>query len=528
MKKMFFMSVLLIIFSAVIIFAGGGGQQGSSNVTWTPSKAGGGRLVDTPVNLTIMNGYNPITPPYAEVEFWKRYEKRTNVIVKWISVVDAEVAAKRNLAIASGDLPDAFYRCGFQNIDLLTYGLDGIFQKLTSLIPTYAPNLKKMLDEDRTVAKGITQVDGNIYGLPFMSDFQSNRYGRKIFYNKVWLSAVNRTEPDTMNQFVDLLREYRKVNPGKKDQCIPLDATDIEGLIQTFYGLFGLYNRGSATNRVDVDPKTNTLRYIQSTGEYRKMMEWLHTLYSEKLVNPDIFTTTERQMNANIQNEITGVFCFINPVPAGPFGVNYVGGGVLTGIDGTKFVNGFGSKLGVPGAFVVTNVNKHPELSVAWADYTYSTEGILEFWMGWEGETFTIVNGVYTYVPFITNNPSGLTLDQVVSTFVPWPGGGQPTLQTEKYSKGGASLPEAMSATRKAAPYFPKEVWTPFTYTANESERLITLQTDLNTCINEARADFITNGVTDISWNKYLNDLKSIGQEEFMKIQNAAYQRYIK
>ena len=484
--------------------------------------------VETPVRLRIMQAYNNVTMPYGEVEMWKRYEKRTNVIIDWISVTDTERNEKRNLSIASGDLPDAYYRCGFTNADLLSYGMDDLFINLTPYLAQYAPNFKSMMDSDRAVSKGITQADGNIYSLPFLCDFLSANYGYKIFYNQKWLDAVNRSEPATIDEFIDLLRAWKRTNPGGGERCIPLEANDVGSVVTYTHGLFGLQNRGSATNRVDMDPNTNKLRCFVAVDEYRAQMEFLHLLYAEELLNTDLFTNNLNMAGANMQNQFVGSYIAVNPVAAGQFVPDYIGGGVMTGPTGIRLANGINPKMRDPGALTITNVNKYPELTLLWADYFYSQEGILEYYMGWEGETYTIIDGVYTYVDYITANPQGLTLDQAVSQFVPWPGAGQPTLQTELYSKGGASMPEAVAATRKADSFFPQEIWAPFTYTEQESERIIAMQSDLDTCVNEARADFITNGVTDASWNKYLNDLRSIGLEEFMRIQQAAYERYIR
>ncbi|MCL2831916.1 MAG: hypothetical protein FWD78_01985 [Treponema sp.] len=482
----------------------------------------------TPVTLKIMQSYNSVTRPYSEIELWQRYEKRTNVIINWISVTDTERNEKRNLSIASGDLPDAYYRCGFTNADLLSYGMDGIFINLMPLIPDYAPNFKAMMDSDRAVSKGITQADGNIYSLPFLCDFLSANYGTKIFYNSKWLDAVKLTEPATITEFTNLLRAFKNANPGGGEKCIPLECNDLPGIVLYLQGMFGLQNRGSATNWVDMDPNTNKLRFYPAADEYRSVMDYTHQLFAEKLINPDIFTNNLNLAGANLQNQFVGAYIAVNPVAAGQYSADYIGGGVMAGPTGIRLANGINPKMRDPGAFTITKVNQYPELTMRWEDYFYSEDGIREFFMGWEGETYTIDNGVYNYVPYITNNPNGLTLDQAASQFVPWPGAGQPTLQTEMYSKGGASMPEAVAATRKSEPYFPKEIWAPFTHTAAESDRINALQADLNNCIGEARANFVTNGVTDATWNKYLSDLKSIGLDEFMQIEQAAYDRYIK
>ena len=496
------------------------GASAPSRITSVPA--------ESPVTLRIMQAYNVVTQPYGEVELWRRYERRTNVTIDWISVTDAEATERRNLSIASGDLPDAYYRLSFSNADLLNYGMDGTFINLAPLIDEHAPHFRVMMGLDSSIPRGITQADGNIYSLPFLCDFLSANYGTKIFYNMKWLDAVNRNEPTTLDEFVETMRLFKAANPGGGARVIPLEGGDIGGIVTYFHGLFGLQNRGSAHNRVDIDPVTNRLRFFMASDEYRAQMEFLHMLYREELLNPDIFTNNLNIVGANMQNQFVGSYVSVNPMAAGQFAVDYMGGGVMTGPTGIRLANGVNPLMRASGAFTITRVNRYPELTLNWVDYFYSEDGIREFFMGWEGETYTIdENGVYNYVEYITNNPQGLMLDQAVSQFVPWPGAGQPTLQTEKFSKGGASMPQALEATVKAAPYFPREIWAAFTYTFEENDLLISLQTDLTTCINEARADFVTNGVTDASWNRYLSDLRSIGMDRFMQIMEAAHTRYI-
>ena len=50
----------------------------------------------------------------------------------------------KNLILASGDLPDAFYKADFTDSDLVTYGQVGLIIPLEDLIEEYAPNIKAL------------------------------------------------------------------------------------------------------------------------------------------------------------------------------------------------------------------------------------------------------------------------------------------------------------------------------------------------------------------------------------------------
>ncbi len=58
--------------------------------------------------------------------------------------------------LAGGDYPDAFHSVGLSTQDLITYGGQGVLIPLNDLIDKYAPNLKKILDENPDIKRGIT------------------------------------------------------------------------------------------------------------------------------------------------------------------------------------------------------------------------------------------------------------------------------------------------------------------------------------------------------------------------------------
>src|SRR5690625_3282853 len=107
---------------------------------------------------------------------WKEYEKDTNIKVNWKMVPHDSLEEKKNLTLASGDLPDVFYSSWINDQDLLKYGEQGVFLSLNELIESYAPNLQKIFEEYPEVKKAITLPDGNIYSFPTVQEFESMRF----------------------------------------------------------------------------------------------------------------------------------------------------------------------------------------------------------------------------------------------------------------------------------------------------------------------------------------------------------------
>jgi len=103
-------------------------------------------IVKDKVNLTIVSPKAQLAPEYNEMEIFKRLETDTNVHIEWNNIPDTDYLEKKNLLLASGDLPDAFYNSQFTDYELITYGEDGTIIPLEDLIDQYAPNLKKLLE----------------------------------------------------------------------------------------------------------------------------------------------------------------------------------------------------------------------------------------------------------------------------------------------------------------------------------------------------------------------------------------------
>ncbi|GIN73955.1 ABC transporter substrate-binding protein [Bacillus sp. J14TS2] len=484
------------------------------------------------VSLKMLVSRSPVHADYSDMLVWKEYEKISGVHIEWELVPDTNFVEKRNILLASGDYPDAIYRAQLNNSDIAARGSDGIFISLNDLIEEHAPNLVKLFEKYPEVKAGITQADGNIYSLPFVSDFQSANYGAKLFLNKKWMDRIGADEPTTTDELYQLLKDFKEqdANGNGQNDEIPITGTEIASIENALKGFWGLGNRGGAHPMVDIDESTNDLRFIPTADQYKEVLEYLAKLYNEGLIDKEIFTMDTSKLTAKGEDDTVGAFIFANPVPIGQKTKDdYIGLQALKGPHGDQLISSLNPVLRNSGAFVITNVNKYPEETMEWVDYWYSEEGMKLFFMGKEGETFTKVGeDEYQYVDDIVSNPQGLTLDEAVGKYLAWPGAGQPTVQTEKFSKGGASYPSAIDATSKVSDYFPNEIWPQFTYTQEESDLLASTGNDLTTYVDEMKVKFITGETPFTEWNKYVDTLNKMGLDDYMDVYNQAFERFSK
>lgn len=90
---------------------------------------------DSAVTLKFMTQSSPLAPadPNQKLIF-QRMEQKTGIHIEWKSYTSETFAEKRNLALATGDLPDAIFDAGLGDYDLLRLAKDGTIIPLDGLI----------------------------------------------------------------------------------------------------------------------------------------------------------------------------------------------------------------------------------------------------------------------------------------------------------------------------------------------------------------------------------------------------------
>jgi putative aldouronate transport system substrate-binding protein len=490
-------------------------------------------IVKEPLKLKIFADKAPTTnDDWNDVLIWNTYEEMTNIDVVWEMVPTDGLDEKRNIALASGTIPDVFHSADMPTLDLLKYGEQGVFLKLNDLIDEYAPNLKKLFEENPEIQKGLTFPDGSIYSMPtiYSPEFTSVLIGGKLWLKQEWLDALGMDMPETTEEFYQYLKAVKEQDPNGNGQAdeIPYGATSISGLTGWLKGSFGIGNRGSAHAYIDMDPKSNELRFYPISEGYKEMLQYVNKLYSEELIQKNIYSIEYNQYLATgSEGKYGSTVTTSTETLLGKEGIGYVGAPSLEGPHGDTTFNNVRNPLVNIGGFVITNENPNPAATVRWMDHFYSDEGAKMFFMGLEGETFQVNSeGEVEYLDKIRNSAEGLTLEQELAKYLTWLGGGYPGIVKQEFFKGAESLPSSIEATEKVKPNLLQEVWPKFTYTVDENRDLVALSADIEKYVSEMQDKFITGEASFSEWNKYVETLKKMGLEDYMEIQKAAYERY--
>ena len=164
------------------------------------------------VSINVMGASNAaINPDWSKNKFFIRFSEETGINFTFNVYGDASYNEKKALALSTGNnLPDVFIKASLNNYDEVTYG-GKTLRSLNELIEGYAPNVKKLLDDNPIVKKSITTADGNIYALPTIYTSLPNNTTtnmRGFFWiNQDWMGDL--AMPKTPEELKTVLTKFK-------------------------------------------------------------------------------------------------------------------------------------------------------------------------------------------------------------------------------------------------------------------------------------------------------------------------------
>jgi len=529
-KQARLLGILIVIFSFISACskqdnadeASANGEQAKNlNETGFP-------IVNETITLDFMVGAHPATNDnYNDLFILNEYEEMTNIDINWEMVPLDTLGEKRNLAFGGGNLPDAFYSGRIPEADLVKYGSQGLLIPLNDLMEDYAPNFNQWLKDYPEVKDSLTMPDGNIYSFPMLMDpeFLSVRMGAKPFINERLLGDLNLDMPETLDEFYDFLKSVKENGP---DDVVPFGADNISSLYGYLRGSFGLANKGSSVDLLDLDPETDELRFYPISDEYRNLVEYMRTLYDDGLIEENIFSIDSTQYLDNLSEGKYGSTIWYSPgETVGKSGSDYIGMPALEGPDGDQLFTTFHDAV-FEHSFAITEKNEYPAETVRWLDYFYGDEGMQFFYMGIEGETYEINDdGEPEYIDEIINNEDGLSFEEAAKKYLVFPGGGYPSIANEEYFAGAENSEQGRAAADVLAPYLVEDPWTRLAHTEEETKKLSGFGTDIEKYVGEIRDKFISGELplNDDEWDKYVKELEKMGLDDYMKMKEEVLDR---
>lgn len=492
-------------------------------------------IVEETITLEILAQHDPASNDnWNDVYIFNEYEDMTNIDVNWRMVPSGSANEQINLSLVGGDLPDAFHSTSaMSNGDLMKYGEQGSFIPLNDLIDEYAPNFKKLMEENPTIGESITMPDGNIYGFPTMGDpdFLSFRTAPMMYIQEEWLEALGMDMPETLDEFYEYLTAVKEENPGNVEGgVIPFGSPTANHLLNTIRGSFNVANKGRSTVNIDLDPETGDYRYYPTSEGYKELLEFMNKLYSEGLIAENIFSLEHDQFLADGAEGRYGSTVWYSPtlVMGEDVGGKYTGMPTLEGPHGDKLNINLGSMIRSLTSFIITKDNEHPEATVRWIDHFYGEDGVRLFFMGIEDDTFTYdENGDVEYTDKVLKDDNAAFSEQV-SQFFTFPGGGYPTMVMQDYFRDAESSAISVEAAKMIEPDLIEDPWPAILHTEDENKQLQGFGADIEKYTEEMRDKFIAGSEPFSNWDKYVSELEKMGLDKYLELKKEALDRQLK
>ncbi len=478
--------------------------------------------------MTLQGGVMQSATNFGETELAKNLEEATGIKVVYEHPVSGQESTAFNIMLNSKDMPDMI------DWQWTTYpgGPDkaieeGVITPLNDYFEKVSPNVKKLLDENESWKMNSMTDAGYYYQYPMFKENDKLLTYISYFIRKDLLDKAGLPVPTTLEEWEEALYAFRDMGVE-----VPLSVrinNEMLGLMGPFMGCFGImgdfYHDGDT---VKYGP------YEKAFGDYIKL---LNKWYEDGILDKNFSDTDSKRRSALVSNGRNGA---IEGSVGGDMGrwltailpesgIEYVPVTVPVAKEGDTPM-WTQATWDVINSTAISGDSKHKELAARFLDFGYSKEGYLLYNFGKENETFTFENvdgrQVPTYMDWMrdTTKTGGLSFNDCASRYIRANSGG-PFVQSADYIDQYYS-----NKVQKDA----QSMWSsdvleykmPIVYlTEDEQKRYTDIITPINTYREETVAKLISGKMPMEELDNYFAQLKKLGIEEAIEIQQAAYDR---
>lgn len=465
---------------------------------------------------------------YNDMPMYQKAQEITGVKIDFKHPPVGQEGEQFNLMVASRDFPDIM-ESGWQSYSGGPNKAinDGIIIKLDDYIEAYAPNYKKILDEYPNISKQLKTDDNILYSFPGIAlNAISISTGPIARYDL--LEELGMEMPETISEWEEMLRGFK--NMGVQ---APLTGTMFDFLMHSNYvGAFGIANSYYIDN--------GKVKFGPLEPNYKSYIMTLRKWYAEGLLDPDVFANNSKNVETNM---VTGKSAVVS---------SGIGGGIGSFTNAVRATNPKYTLKGLrypvmnkgdeptimnrawevrnSGMAAITTKSEKPEAAVKFLDFFYGEEGNLLKNFGVEGETYKMIDNYPTYTDFVTQNPNGMSVTQVLSKYTrasaPSPG-----LIDGRYHEQYYTLPEqqeTMKLWNSVADNAIETTLPPITPTQEEADIISEIKANTETYFQEQMTRIIMGVEAESAFDETISRLKTMEIEKTVEIYQNAYERYQK
>ncbi|WP_136313242.1 extracellular solute-binding protein [Actinomyces procaprae] len=483
-------------------------------------------IVSTPITVTATGSRSALSVPYGQMELTQQWERDTNVQVQWNMLTEDVYAEKKNLLLASGDLPDILWNTGLTDAEVATYSANHTLVPLDEFFADNCPNISALLDARPDIRSAITSEDGHIYTLPSVEELGLVPFPNFLYINTDWLAAVGREMPTTIEELHEALLEFKAQDPSGTGKLLPLSF--IPGsFCANPWDIIAAYG-GQADNndhRIVIDRKAV---FTANTEQWKEGVKQLHNWYAEGLIDSESFSQDDTAYLAKGKTEQESLAAFYWWEATEFVGADredhYALCPVLAGVDGVRRASVSNNQEISRGAFAMTRTCRYQAAVMRWVDRMYDPVMSAQNSWGPIGVTLEYDDaGMLSQIPAAEGESEGERRQKVA------PGGPKSTTAKDFEE---VVLPEPRASLRQEqvtaefADWAANDAFPPVVFTNAELDDLSLIDSDVSTLVKQRFAQWVVNGGIDAEWGGYLKDLETTGLSRLMEIYQAALDRY--
>ena len=467
---------------------------------------------------------------YNDFEYMQKLEELTGVHVETTEVNFFTASEQYNVLLASGDYPDLIKNLGTYYSTGLSGALgDDIIMDLTDDLSAYAPNYDYLIhSNDAETPYYLT--DGKV--LQFMGTYDSFINNQGLVLRKDWLEECGLDVPETYDELHDVLKAFKdKYNCSSaiymNNNCTITTLT--EGYNVATYNVSGSGGAGGSGSSLPYYVEDGVVKCSFIEDGYRDYLTMIHDWYEEGLMDSDFVSIEYDPFSSYLSGQITsdqmGVWC-----TSGEGIDNYT----VPVVCMASPVQNKGDKQHMTEmtlapadditAISVSSACEDPDIAMAWLDYWFSEDGVAFYNFGLEGTDYTLdENSTPKFTDAVVNNEFGLSASNYMRCRCAF--GTMPSLML-RYRSAYLNSDLVNEAW---------DVWTSnldgtmaissnVTMTTEQKEAETYKATDIMTYANQMISQFC-NGDADIDtqWDTFVSQLKDMGIEECIELEQAAY-----
>lgn len=465
--------------------------------------------------------------------------------------VEVNVVAKEQIPLlyAGGEetIPEFLY--GRYTSSSLTieqineYGMAGALLNYADYLDQM-PNLKAAIERDPALLSYVVNEDGSFYTLP--THVFTMSAGHPVYYMRADHIAQAGWDhvPTTVDEFIQCLRDCKAYFEAIDPQYVAM--TEYDGTYFTwdgvatkaFFSAFGdLLETGITTTN---DGKDITVGV--TTEQYKRLLKFYHTLYSEKIMDQELFSATSDFMKPFVNDGHTTVSAIMTSMlpemfPNGDMETALVIPEPLTSEWQSEkrvlMADKYGWMLGL-----VNAKSDNLDAILAFIDATYAAEdnpidddgGLwgLSFWLGKCGLDWEWLEGRTGY-RLLTREGYEKRTDYTSGAMLGWAPyiGDVPSVQM---NADGTPHLKASRVLKNIYPYrvdITRTGW--LKLTEDEYDTYLDVWADIDTYLTQMHAAFMTGQVDiDAEWDNFQAELMNLGLQDVIDVYQAALDRYNK